>query len=390
MPSSGVSKSGLDRKSRSHGKNDEFDPQRSSMTSFIFLLGHHPVLFPILSLRLNCESLIMGGGMKRRDFITILGGASAMLPFAAVAQDAGRTDRLGTLMGHPRDVPVNVAFLEEFRRQGFIEGQNFAVEWRTFGQNVDLLPQYAKELVSARVDVIAAAGEEATIAAQQATKTIPIVALIDDLYGAGYVQSMARPEGNTTGISFLSTELNGKRQDLLIEAVPGIRRLAGLWVLGDGKAVPEAYAKAMQEAARARNVELSIYQATKGEEIAPAIEAAHASGAAALNVFASVLAWAHRKLIIDRAAALHLPTIHSTPEEAEEDGAFAAYGPRVGPLFVVLMPQQIIKLFRGAKVADVPVERPTKFDLVINLKTAKAMGVTVPTALLLQADKVIE
>src|SRR6516164_4964579 len=131
--------------------------------------------------------------MKRREFITAL-GVAATWPFAARAQQAGRTYRLGALMGHPRDVPVNVAFLEEFRRNGFIEGQNFAVEWRTFGQNVDLLPQYAAELVSARVDVIATAGEEATLAAQQATKTIPIVALMDDMYGSGYVQSMARPE----------------------------------------------------------------------------------------------------------------------------------------------------------------------------------------------------
>ena len=126
--------------------------------------------------------------MRRRDFITILGGASAALPFAAVAQEAGRTYRLGALMAHPRDVPVNVAFLEEFRRHGFIEGQNFAVEWRTFGQKVDLLPQYAAELVSARVDVIATTGEEATLAAQQATKAIPIVGLLDDMYGAGHVQ----------------------------------------------------------------------------------------------------------------------------------------------------------------------------------------------------------
>jgi putative tryptophan/tyrosine transport system substrate-binding protein len=118
--------------------------------------------------------------MRRRDFITVLGGASAPLPFAAVAQQAGRTYRLGALMGHPRDVPVNVAFLEEFRRYGFNEGQNFAVEWHAFGQDLDLIPQYAAELVSARADVITTAGEEATRAAQQATKTIPIVALVDD------------------------------------------------------------------------------------------------------------------------------------------------------------------------------------------------------------------
>jgi putative ABC transport system substrate-binding protein len=197
---------------------------------------------------------------------------------------------------------------------------------------------------------------------------------------------MARPDGNITGISFLTADLNGKRQDLLIEAVPGLRRLAAL---ADNNPIPAAYFETLQQAARGRNVELSIYRITKGEEIAPAIDKAYASGAAALNIFAGVLQWAHRQLIMDRAAALRLPTMHATPEEAEE-GAFAAYGPRLGPLFVVTMPQQIIKLFRGAKVADVPVERPTKFELVINLKAAKAMGVTVPPALLLRADKVIE
>jgi putative ABC transport system substrate-binding protein len=324
--------------------------------------------------------------MRRRDFITILGGASATLPFAAVAQQAGRTYRLGALMAHPRDVPVNVAFMEEFRRYGFIEGQNLAVEWRVFGQDFGLIPQYAAELVSARVDVIATAGEEATRGAQQATKTIPIVGLVDDMSAFGHVKSLARPEGNTTGVSVMGFDLDGKRQEILIEAVPGIRRLAAL---ADDVSYPEAKLEAMQEAAREHNVEFSIYRVARGEEIAPAIDTAHASGATALNIFASTVLWANRQLIMDRAAALHLPTMHEFPEEAEE-GAFAAYGPRIGRLFVEVMPQQISKLFRGDKVADVPVERPTKFELVINLKTAKAMGVTVPPALLLRADKLIE
>ena len=132
------------------------------------------------------------------------------------------------------------------------------------------------------------------------------------------------------------------------------------------------------------------YGLARGQEIAPAIDTAHASGATALNICAgSILLWANRQLIMDRAAALRLPTMHGWPEEADE-GTVAAYGPRLGQLFVEVMPQQIIKLFRGAKVADVPVEQPTKFELVINLKTAKAMGVTVPEALLARADKVIE
>ena len=146
---------------------------------------------------------------------------------------------------------------------------------------------------------------------------------------------------------------------------------------------------ALQKAARAHNIELSIYRIARGEEIAAAIDRAQASGATALNIFAGPLLWANRQLIMDRAAALRLPTMHEFPEVAEE-GGFAAYGPRLGQLFVEVMPRQIIKLFRGIKVADVPVEQPTKFELVINLKTAKAMGVTVPPALLLRADKLIE
>jgi ABC-type uncharacterized transport system substrate-binding protein len=328
--------------------------------------------------------VITGGHMRRREFIGLL-GASLIAPITAKAQQVGRTYRLGVLLPHPRDVPVNVAFLEEFRRHGFIEGQNLEVEWRAYWLHGDLISQYAAELAKARVDVIATGGAEGIRAAQQATKTIPIVAITDDWLASGYVKSMARPDGNATGVSILAVDLDGKRQEILIEAVPGLRRLAALTDYDNAAAKLDA----LQEAARAHNVELSIYRIERGEEIAAAIDRAQASGATALNIFASALLWAHRQLIMDRAAALHLPSIHAFPEEAEE-GGFAAYGPRMSPLFVEVMPQQIIKLFRGIKVADIPVEQPTKFELVINLKTAKAMGVTVPPALLLRADKVIE
>jgi putative ABC transport system substrate-binding protein len=308
-----------------------------------------------------------------------------MAPIAAKAQQVGRTYRLGVLLPHPRDVPINVAFVEQFRRHGFTEGQNLEIEWRAYGLHFDLISQYAAELAEARVDVIATGGEEAIHAAQQATKTIPIVALVDDLLGSGHVKSLARPEGNTTGVSVLGVDLDGKRQDILIEAVPGLRRLAALADVNNTAAKLDA----LQEAAHARNVELSIYRIARSEEITAAIDRAQASRAAALNIFACPLLWANRQLIMDRAAALHLPTMHEFPEVAEE-GAFAAYGPRLSQLFAEVMPQQIIKLFRGIKVADVPVEQPTKFELVINLKTAKAMGVTVSPALLLRADKLIE
>jgi putative ABC transport system substrate-binding protein len=146
---------------------------------------------------------------------------------------------------------------------------------------------------------------------------------------------------------------------------------------------------ALQEAARARNIEFSIHRVAKGEEIAAAIDSAQASGATALNTVSSPLFYANRHLIIERAAAARLPTIYEFPETAEE-GGFAAYGPRLSQLLLEVWPEQIVKVLRGSKVADVPVEQPTKFELVINLKTAKAMGVTVPEALLVRADKVIE
>ena len=160
-------------------------------------------------------------------------------------------------------------------------------------------------------------------------------------------------------------------------------------VLIDVSYTKTAKLDALEDAARKHNIEFSLHRIARGEEIAAAIDSAQASGAKALNILASPLFYAHRHLIIERAAAARLPTIYEWPETAEE-GGFAAYGPRAGQLYAETMPQQIIKLLRGVKVADIPVEQPTKFELVINLKTAKAMGVTVPEALLARADEVIE
>jgi len=318
--------------------------------------------------------------MRRRKFITVLGGAAAW-PLAARAQEPGRTYRLGCLLPATRDTPL---FFDELRRHGFIEGQNLTVEYRAYGLHVDLISQYAAELIKARVDVIVASGDETVRAIQQATKTIPIVAIVGDMLGSGLVTSLARPDGNTTGVSILARELDGKRQDILIEAVPGLRRMA---VLIDVNYTKFAKLEALQEAARAHNIEFSIHRIANGEEIAAAIDSAQASGA--LNILSSPLFYAHRHLIMERAAAAHLPTIYQFPEIAEE-GGFAAYGPRLRQLFGEINSQQIVQLFRGTKVADIPVEQATKFELVINLKTANAIGVTVPPALLARADKVIE
>jgi putative tryptophan/tyrosine transport system substrate-binding protein len=325
------------------------------------------------------------GTMRRRDFMTLVGGAAAAWPLAALAQKAGRTYRLGCLSPFPRDNTFNVVFFDKLRRVGFIEGQNLTIDFRAFTAHFDLISQYAAELVIAQPDVIYAGGGVAVSAVQQATKSIPIVGITDDMVGEGLVESFARPNGNTTGISILATELDGKRQDILIEAVPGIRRMAAL---ADSSTLAEAKARALQEAARAQNVELSIYRIIRAEEIVATIDKAQASGATALNVFASPMLDGNVPLIMERVAALRLPAIYQWPAWAEV-GGFIGYGPPLDH-FADLFARLAASLLRGTVPADLPVEQPTKFELVINLKTAEAMGVTVPEALLARANKVIE
>jgi len=242
------------------------------------------------------------------------------------------------------------------------------------------------DLVKADVDAILASGDLATRAAQGATQSIPILATSDDMVRSGLVNSLARPEGNTTGISMFSTELDGKRQEILIEAVPGLRRMAAL---ADSATTAFRQLQSLQDAARARNVELSIQRITRPEEIAAAIDAAKTWGAAALNVLASPVLFGNRQIVLERVAALRLPAIYQFPEVAQ-DGGCVAYGPRLVKIFGELVTRQLVKLLRGTKPADVPVEQPTKFDLVFNLKTAKALGLTIPPTLLATADEVIE
>jgi putative ABC transport system substrate-binding protein len=324
--------------------------------------------------------------MRRREFIAFM-GASVTWPLAALSQ--GRTYRLGVMFAGPRSGDVVTAFFEAVRRQGFIEGQNLTVIYHALGMDADPLPEWVAELVKARVDVIATVGDLAIRTAQGASKTIPILAVTDDMLGAGLVNSQARPNGNTTGVSILATELDGKRQELLIEAVPGLRHMAALADSNMPFASSSVKLAALEKAARERNIELSIYRVAGPEEIPAAIVTAQASGATALNVLASPVLWRNRQLIMDQVASVRLPGMYEWPEMAEE-GGFAAYGPRLVDVFRDILPRQLTQLFQGVKVADIPVEQPTKFELWINLKTAKAMGVTVPEALLVRADKVIE
>jgi putative ABC transport system substrate-binding protein len=288
--------------------------------------------------------------MRRREFIA-LAGASVAWPFAAMAQQAGRMYRVGVISaGCERS--LDLVIYDELGRRGFIEGKNFTIECYGFGGNVELSSKYARDVVKARVDVVLAFGDAAIRAAQEATKTIPILAMTEDMLASGFVHSMARPNGNTTGVSILATELNGKRQEILIEAVPRIRQMAAL---ADANMSTEAKLEALQEATRARNIELSVYRVVGGAEIAAAIDTAQASGAKALNVFASPMLHVNRKLIMDRVAALRLPAMFEWPEDAEE-GGFAGYGPRIVQVFRELLAPKLIALLRGSKVADIPVD----------------------------------
>jgi putative tryptophan/tyrosine transport system substrate-binding protein len=322
--------------------------------------------------------------MRRREFIALM-GASVAWPFAPMALEPGRIYRLGSLEPNPRDWPVALAYFDELQRRGFIEHQNLKIDYRNFAPHVDLISEYVAELVKAKPDVIFAGGGVAVRAVQQATNTIPIVGVSDDMVGEGLVESLARPSGNTTGISILATELDGKRQEILIEAVTGIRRMAAL---ADSKVTPVAKLNEMQEAARAQNIELSIHRVASGDEIMAAIDMAKSSGATALNVLASPMLFGNHQLIMDRVAALRLPAMYHWPELAEE-GGFTAYGPRI-TYIRVLSARQTVKVLQGVKPAGIPIEQPTQFELVINLKTANALGVTVPATLLARADKVIE
>jgi putative tryptophan/tyrosine transport system substrate-binding protein len=315
----------------------------------------------------------------------LLGGVA--FPVSAVckawAQPAGTTYRLAALVQAPRTAAHWIAFFDELRKQGFLEGVNLTIV-DAFNTPLDRVDSVAVTIVNARPDAIMTAGA-LTRVLQQATKTIPIVTVSDDLLAEKVVTSLSHPDRNTTGISILATELDGKRQEILLETVPDMHRLA---ILADlGVTTPERL-KALQNAAKVRDIMVSTHIANRADDIVPAIDAAVNAGAQALNVLASSLFSRYRKQIFERTAAARLPAIYQWPEMAEE-GGLTAYGPR----FVALYRQyalQVVKVLKGANPADVPIEQPTKLELVINLKTAKALGITVPPTLLARADEVIE
>jgi putative tryptophan/tyrosine transport system substrate-binding protein len=304
---------------------------------------------------------------------------------AGWAQEAGRTYRLGFVVTSPRSEDFWNILFEGLRRAGFIEGRNLQVVGE-FGVTPDRADEAAAAVVRGGPDAIFTAGPDCTRAVQRATKTIPISAYSGDLVAEHLVASLSHPGGNTTGVSILAHEIDGKRLDILIEMLPGIRHIAALV---DPSVRSPGELQALSEAVRSRGVTLSIHLVSRSEDIVPAIDAARAAKAQALNVFQSAFIFVNHTRIIEYVARVRLPAIYGVPEWADQ-GGLIAYGPSVATLMRQTITPQLVKLLRGVNPADIPVERPTNIELALNLKTAKALGLEVPLNLLTRADKVIE
>ena len=325
--------------------------------------------------------------MKRREFITLLGGAAVAWPVVARAQQAGKLPTIGFLgVSTPSGWSHYVtAFEQRLRELGWIEGRNVAIEYRWAEGRGERFAEIAAEFVRNKVDIIVTGGG-AVVAAKQATLIIPIVfALANDPVGIGLVASLSQPGGNVTGLSQQATDLAGKRLELLGELVPGISRLAILGNAGYPAAVLEM--GEVQETARKLGLDAALSEIRRAEDIAPAFEAFRGH-AQALYVVADPLTGSNRVHINTLALGARLPTMHGIREYAET-GGLISYGANISDLFRRAA-EFVDKILRGAKPADLPVEQPTKFELVVNLKTARAIELTIPEAFLARADEVIE
>jgi putative ABC transport system substrate-binding protein len=324
--------------------------------------------------------------MKRRQVITLLGGAAAW-PLAARAQQPAKLRTIGFLGA---STPSNwtqwtAAFVQRMRELGWTEGRTVAIEYRWAEGRTERYTEIATEFVRLKVDVIVTVGT-AVAAAKQATSTIPIVfAIAVDPVGSGMVASLAHPGGNATGLSVQSTELAGKRIELLREVLPNLRSLAIIADVSYSGSVLET--AEVQAAARKVGLDVDVLEIRRAEDIVPAFEALK-SGAQALYVCPDALVNANHARINTLALGARLPTIHPFRDYLGA-GGFMSYGVNNADMFR-RAGDFVDKILKGAKPADLPVEQPTKFELVINLTTAKALGLTIPETFLLRADEVIE
>ena len=324
--------------------------------------------------------------MKRREFIMLLGAGAAAWPLAARSQQTS-TAKIGLLWpgAGPPISPRMESFREGLRRSGYVEGQNVTIELRYAQAEQERLAAHAADLVRANVDVIATFGDGGTKIAQGVTSTIPIVTIGDDLLGSGLIGSLSRPGGNTTGISIIAAELSAKRLELLSTIVPGPSRVVCLW---DPTSGPSQVALT-ENAARTMKLKLQILEVKHRDDLDGVFRAARDGRAQAVNVFSSpFLASLVYREIIDRAAEYRLPAIYQWREHAEA-GGLMSYGPSL-PAMWEQDGAMVARILKGAKPSDIPVEQPTKFELIVNLKTAKALGLTISRDFLLIADEVVE
>jgi putative ABC transport system substrate-binding protein len=324
--------------------------------------------------------------MRRRDFITLFGGAAAGWPLAALAQQAGKLPTIGFLGADASAFgPWTAAFVAHLRELGWIEGRTIAIEYRWSEGRTERYAEIAAEFVRLKVDVIVTVGS-AVPTVKQATAVIPIVFAVGiDPVGSGLVANLAKPGGNVTGLSLQATNLAGKRIEFLREVLPQLRRLAIIFNVGNDQTVLEM--GETQAAARTVGLEVAPLEIRRAEDIVPAFEAVKAQ-ADALYVVVDQLVVANRTRILTSALGARLPTIFSTNDFVRA-GGFMSYGPNYVDLFRHSA-DYVDKILRGTKPGDIPVEQPTKFELVINLTTAKALGLTIPESFLVRADEIID
>jgi len=325
--------------------------------------------------------------MRRREFIGVVGAAAAAWPLTARAQQAGKLPTIGFLGTVSASAwgPWTAAFLQRLRALDWIEGRTVAIEYRWAEGRTERYAEIAAEFVRLKVDIIVTSGG-AVLAARQATSVIPIVfAVANDPLGSGLVASLSRPGGNVTGLSAQQSDLVSKRLELLREVVPGFRQLAIMANVGYPAAVLEM--DEVQGTARTFGFEVAKLEIRRPEDIAPAFEALKGR-AEALYVCSDPFVNANRIRINTLALLAGLPTSYAHREYVDA-GGLMSYGPNFADLFR-RSAELVDKVLRGTKPADIPVEQPTNFDLVINLKTAKALGLEVPPTLLTRADEVIE
>jgi len=323
--------------------------------------------------------------MRRREFIVLFSSA-ATWPLAAAAQTSSKTPRVGCIVGVTADSPVFEAFRQGLRELGYVEWQTIALEIRWLEGRVEQIPEMVAELVRLKVDVIFAGNSPAALAAKNATRTIPIVMIVSDPVGQGLVASLSRPGENVTGLNAFNEAISGKRLQLLKELVPELARVA---VFRNPTVAPHVIFWQETEAAAAKlGVTLQPLDVRGLDDFEGALAAAKRGNAQALLAFDDPIHGTGIHRIVDLAASSRLPAMYGS-REFPVYGGLMSYGANVVFLFrrAATFVDNILK---GAKPADLPVEQPTKFELVINLKTAKALGLDIPPALLARADEVIE